>query len=193
MGENEEKIVYSPAEQQEIERILSYISQETLGYLAADQMASNVDIGIKKSVNLPEEDLTMTDVEDTSTQEQYENFPEEMDIQELAEPVEEEQEEIQDITNLIQEIKEKPAPALIAANTPEVQVNQPGAIESTIPQNASFASKAASEDYVYVNNSTENRKSPLRGLLRKASRYAEQKNPLSQDHRKGGVFTASQE
>jgi hypothetical protein len=92
-----------------------------------------------------------------------------------------------------QEIKEIVAPALIAANTPEVQVNQPVAIESTVPQNASFASKAASEDYVYINNSTENHKSPLRGFLRKASRYAEQKNPLSNNNRKGGVFTASQE
>jgi anti-sigma factor RsiW len=56
-----------------------------------------------------------------------------------------------------------------------------------------YASNAASEDFVYVNNAAGSRKSPFRGLLRKASRFVEQKNPLSPDHKKGGVFTASQD
>lgn len=80
-----------------------------------------------------------------------------------------------------------------AANIREAQINQPPVIETTVPENIGFASKAASEDYIYVNNAPATRKSPLRGLLRKASRYVEQKNPLSPEHRKGGVFTASQE
>jgi anti-sigma factor RsiW len=62
-----------------------------------------------------------------------------------------------------------------------------------VPPGEAYASNAASEDFVYVNNAAGSRKSPFRGLLRKASRFVEQKNPLSPDHKKGGVFTASQD
>jgi hypothetical protein len=52
---------------------------------------------------------------------------------------------------------------------------------------------AAKEDIIYVSGSDVVRKTPLRGLLRKASRFVEQNNPLNSDHKKSGVFTASNE
>ncbi|ULQ52329.1 hypothetical protein [Flavihumibacter fluvii] len=95
--------------------------------------------------------------------------------------------------NINPAIEVKGAEALIASTTPDVQINQAPVTETTNLQNADYAKNAASEDYIYVDNAPVNRKSPLRGLLRKASRYVEQKNPLSPDHKKGGVFTASLE
>lgn len=56
-----------------------------------------------------------------------------------------------------------------------------------------FARQAEKEDYIYVASEPSGTKKPLRGLLRKASRFVEQNNPLSSEHKKGGVFTASNE
>ncbi|MFT4023584.1 MAG: hypothetical protein QM664_07355 [Flavihumibacter sp.] len=49
------------------------------------------------------------------------------------------------------------------------------------------------EDYIYVPGSEENKKTPLRGLFRKASRVIEQNNPLGAEKKRSGVFTASAE
>lgn len=59
--------------------------------------------------------------------------------------------------------------------------------------NVVYASNAAQEDYIFVPTQDLVRKTPLRGLLRKAGRYIEQKNPLSSERSRGGVFTASAE
>ncbi|MCG7856298.1 hypothetical protein MD537_04945 [Flavihumibacter sediminis] len=59
--------------------------------------------------------------------------------------------------------------------------------------NVVYASNAAEEDYIFVPTDNLVRKTPLRGILRKAGRYLEQKNPLSTERSKGGVFTASAE
>ena len=59
--------------------------------------------------------------------------------------------------------------------------------------NVVYASNAAEEDYIFVPTDNLIRKTPLRGILRKAGRYLEQKNPLSAERSKGGVFTASAE
>ena len=59
--------------------------------------------------------------------------------------------------------------------------------------NVVYASNAAEEDYIFVPTDNLVRKTPLRGILRKAGRYLEQKNPLSAERSKGGVFTASAE
>lgn len=83
--------------------------------------------------------------------------------------------------------------SIAATELPKAEIKQPAVTETNKLPEAVYASNAASEDYIYVDNSQPVRKSPLRGLLRKASRYVEQKNPLSPEHKKGGVFTASQE
>ena len=49
------------------------------------------------------------------------------------------------------------------------------------------------EDYIYVDGTTENKKTPLRGLFRKATRVLEQNNPLGAEKKRTGVFTASAE
>lgn len=49
------------------------------------------------------------------------------------------------------------------------------------------------EDIVFVPGKEVIRKTPLRGLLRKAGRFIDKNNPLSEDRVKPGVFTASNE
>ncbi|WP_290794576.1 hypothetical protein [Flavihumibacter sp. UBA7668] len=49
------------------------------------------------------------------------------------------------------------------------------------------------DDFVFVPGKEVVRKTPLRGLLRKASRFIDKNNPLSEDRAKSGVFTASNE
>jgi hypothetical protein len=83
--------------------------------------------------------------------------------------------------------------ALAANLKPGITVDKPIVEETGKAPTEAYPSNAAKEDYIYVANTTINRKTPLRGFLRKASRYVEQNNPLSSEHKKGGVFTASYE
>ncbi|KYP15693.1 hypothetical protein [Flavihumibacter sp. CACIAM 22H1] len=49
------------------------------------------------------------------------------------------------------------------------------------------------DDFLFVPGKEAVRKTPLRGILRKASRFIDKNNPLSEDRAKSGVFTASNE
>jgi tetratricopeptide (TPR) repeat protein len=114
MQEIDGKIVYTPEELQEIDRILDYISQETLGQLPANKISTGTDTGIKETAYVvPEKDIEIQQKQDE--QEEYEEeYPEEIemlgkaiteeDYQEQEEAIEK-PEEIEDITDLIQEIK----------------------------------------------------------------------------------------
>jgi tetratricopeptide (TPR) repeat protein len=108
MREIDGKIEYTPEELQEIDRILDYISQETLGHLPANQISTGTATGIKETAFVaPEKEIDI--------QQKQEEYPEEMemlgkdiveeDYQETLEETEEKPEEIEDITDLIQEIE----------------------------------------------------------------------------------------
>lgn len=74
---------------------------------------------------------------------------------------------------------------------PGMVIDRPVIIEPGATPNVVYASNAAEEDYVYVPGRNIVRKTPLKGILRKAGRFIEKNNPLSADREKGGVFTAS--
>ncbi|MFH0974462.1 MAG: tetratricopeptide repeat protein [Spirochaetota bacterium] len=137
MAENEEIIEYSPAEQKEIDRILNYLSQETLGHMPVNSISA--DEGIDKEAGyaqeevniqfdkgdlgvLPEdeeigeefeadlEEQIISDQEESAKveQEQEHEEEEELELEELEQNMlEDEPEEYQDITGLIHEIKDK--------------------------------------------------------------------------------------
>jgi len=97
MGENEDKIEYSPEEQLEIDRIVNYLSQETMANLPDASPVHHEE-----------------EIEDSNAQEyksgikQYEGIPDDMGFE--SEDITEEEpvdEEIQDITGLIQELGEE--------------------------------------------------------------------------------------
>lgn len=76
---------------------------------------------------------------------------------------------------------------------PREQLTVPVVQDKAVTSAPIFTNQAAKEDYIYVANEPASVKKPLRGLLRKASRFVEQNNPLTAEHKKGGVFTASNE
>ncbi|MBN2401965.1 MAG: tetratricopeptide repeat protein [Spirochaetes bacterium] len=118
MQEIDGKIEYTPEELREIERILGYISQETLGHLPANEIPD------AERYHDKEQEMHNDNV-DIDLQHKHEQFPEEMEIlgqdigeeqdfqyeHEETEPGAEEEaekiEEIADITDLIQEINEE--------------------------------------------------------------------------------------
>ncbi len=88
-----------------------------------------------------------------------------------------------------------PVAAVTEPAKPEVKITGTQKPEAAIAQTiyVDTDNSPAAEDYVYVgdNNLPSERKKPLRGLLRKASRVIEQNNPLNPEKKKSGVFTAS--
>lgn len=92
----------------------------------------------------------------------------------------------------------------MAANTkPVIEVEKPGVNQAR--NNVIIPVQTSNEPVLVAMNDVDNdnvvfipgkeviRKTPLRGLLRKAGRFIDKNNPLSEDRAKPGVFTASNE
>lgn len=87
-------------------------------------------------------------------------------------------------------------PQVVAVNDkskPEVEISQPVYVETNNTPNVVYTANTDREDIIYVGTENISRKTPVRGLLRKAGRFLEQNNPLTTERKKSGVFTASNE
>lgn len=86
-----------------------------------------------------------------------------------------------------------PDATITAALNPETK-KQLIPIETNNTPTVVYASnEIQGEDVMFSPGKEAIRKTPLRGLLRKAGRFLDKNNPLSEDRAKGGVFTASHE
>ena len=75
--------------------------------------------------------------------------------------------------------------------SPDLVITQTVPLETDASPNLLFANNAAKEDIVYIPAKNIVRKTPLKGILRKAGRFIEKNNPLAGDRERGGVYTAS--
>ena len=92
--------------------------------------------------------------------------------------------------------KTLPVPEVVAVAEkakPDVTISQPVYVETNNTPNVVYANNTDREDIIYVGTENVSRKTPVRGLLRKAGRFLEQNNPLSTERKRSGVFTASNE
>ncbi len=121
MDKNEEKIEYSADELREIDKIVDHISKETLGHLSTNMTSAGVDV--EHSIDTSEEDsYSQFKNGNIAMQEKFEEIPEELEISEAHEEIQDEEQEeiqeetemseesadeIQDITDIIKEIPEE--------------------------------------------------------------------------------------
>lgn len=75
--------------------------------------------------------------------------------------------------------------------SPDLVITKVVPLETEATPNVLFANNAAKEDIIYIPGKNIVRKTPLKGILRKAGRFIEKNNPLTDDRERGGVFTAS--
>lgn len=82
---------------------------------------------------------------------------------------------------------------VVVNEKPTRNTDQPVYVETNNTPNVVYVNNAADDDYIYVSNTNISKKTPLRGIFRKAGRFIDHNNPLSTERKKGGVFTASKE
>lgn len=82
------------------------------------------------------------------------------------------------------DITEKPVVSLASNLKPD---------QAITPAIEVISDKPSPDEYIYVSGTDSPKKTPLRGLLRRAGRVLEQNNPIGAEKKRGGVFTASVE